>query len=242
MSYTPFNETAHVIRGNSNQNGIDISAVSNLLQGNEIRDPLRIRTGLLPFIGMRAIRVDENGLIDKSIEINDLGQNIRASTTAFIDTTERWTPVQIIQNDLSEGFLKELVTQQVIDEQRASEISVFEPNGLEVPFSSRGVKASINCDNPYLGSQLLSPKYHDAIGSSNFLDGQESILGLAVPSIQSSDKLLLMPYDDVKTDDADRFGINILIQDADLYDRYASQGFVYANNVRDSIAFGGLKD
>jgi len=242
MSYTPFNETHRVIRGNSNQNGSNITAVSQFLQGNEIRDPLRLRVGVLPYMSMRSIRVDEQGLIDKSIEINNLGQDINASTTAFIDTTEKWTPTQIIQNDLSVGHLKELVTQQVIDEQRTSDISVFEPNGLEVPFSSRGIKASINSSNAYVGSALLSPRYYDSLGNDSFLDGQERILGLAVPAIQSNSKLLLVPYDDSNSDDTDRFGINILNQEVDLYDRYASQGFVYAGNVRDSIAFGGLKD
>jgi hypothetical protein len=77
MSYTPFNESLHVIRGNSNQDGIDITPVSQLLQGNEIRDPLRLRKGVLPYMGMRSIRVDEQGLIDKSIEINDLGQDVK---------------------------------------------------------------------------------------------------------------------------------------------------------------------
>lgn len=242
MSYTPFDEVERVIRGNSNQDGSNISAVSQLLQGNEIRDPLRLRSGVLPYMGMRSIKVDEKGLLDKTLEINDIGQSIRSSTTAFLDTTERWTPVQIIQNDLSVGFLKELVTQQVIDEQRSSDISVFEPNGMEVPFSSRGVKSSINSSDSYKGAALLSPRYRDALGKDEFLDGQESILGIAVPSIQSSDYLLLVPYDDAKSDDTDRFNINILNQEVDLYDRYASQGFVYAGNVRDSIAFGGLKD
>lgn len=241
MSYTPFNEIAHVIRGNSNQDGINIEPVKQLLQGNEIRDPLLIRAGLLPLMGMRSIRIDEDGLIDKSIEINDLGQEIRESTTAFIDTTERWTPIQIIENDLAVGFLKELVTQQTLDEQRTSNISVFEPNGMEIPFSSRGIKSSIYSSDSRVGSSLLSSKYHDAIGINDFLDGQEEILGIAVPPIQTMQSLIQLPYDDSRTDATDRFGINILNQDVELYDRYAASGFVYADNARDSIAFGGLK-
>lgn len=242
MSYTPFNESAHLVRGNSSQDGIDILSIRQLLQGNEIRDPMRLRAGVLPYMSMRSIRVNDQGLIEKSIEINDLGQEIKASTSAFVDTTERWTPTQIIQGDLTEGFLKELVTQQVIDEEKYNALSVFEPDGLEVPYTARGTKASLNSSNPFVGSQLLSPRYHDALGQSDFLDGQETILGIAVPAIQSADSLKIVPYDDSNSDDTDRFGINILNDDVDLYDRYASQGFVYANNVRDSIAFGGLKD
>lgn len=241
MSYTPFNESQRIIRGNSNQDGSNIDAISQILQGNEIRDPLRLRVGVLPYMGMRSIRVDDKGLIDKTIEINDIGQGIKESTTAFVDTSERWTPVQIIQNDLSIGFLKELVTQQVIDEQKSSDISVFEPDGQEVPFSLRGTKASIDSSDAYRGSQLLSPRYRDAAGINSFLDGQERVLSLAVPGIQSSDTLLTVPYDDSSADDTDRFGINILNQSVDLYDRYAAQGFVYSDNTRDSIAFGGLK-
>lgn len=241
MSYTPFNETAHVIRGNSNQDGINTGAYLNILQGNEIRDPLKLRRGILPKIGLRSIRVDQDGFLDDSIEINDFGQNIKASTTFFIDTTERFTPIQIIQSDLSEGFLKELVTQQVIDEERFKDISIFEPYGIEIPFSSRGTKCSLNSCNPFVGSQLFSPKYHDALGKSDFLDGQETILDIVVPAIQSNDNLIMLPYNDEQTDATDRFGINILNQDVDLYDRYASQGFVYSNNTRDSIAFGDLK-
>jgi len=241
MSYTPFNENPGYKRNNTNKDGMDISPVEQLLQGNEIRDPLRLRVGVLPYMGMRAIRVNADGFIDKSLEINDVGQNVRASTTSFVDTTERWTPAQIIQSDLAEGFLKEIATQQEIDEQKSDIISVFEPDGLEVPFTSRGVKSSINSSNSYRGSPLMSQRYHDAKGKNDFLDGQEEILGIAVPAIQSTDNLILLSFDDAKTDDTDRFGINILNQDADLYDRYAAGGFVYSGNVRDSIAFGGLK-
>ncbi len=241
MSYTPFNESLHVIRGNSNQDGIDITPVSQLLQGNEIRDPLRLRKGLLPHMGMRSIRVDEQGLIDKSIEINDLGQDVKASTTAYVDTTERWTPAQIIQGDLAKSFLSELVTQQVIDEKNDGQISVFEPNGIEVPFSSRGFKGSLNGENEYMGTQLIDTKYQLLDGLDDFLDGQETILGISVPAILSMNDQLLKPFEDLRHDDTDRFGINILNQNVNLYDRYAAGGFVYAGNDRDSIAFGGLK-
>lgn len=241
MSYTPFNESLHVIRGNSNQDGIDITPVSQLLQGNEIRDPLRLRKGVLPYMGMRSIRVDEQGLIDKSIEINDLGQDVKSSTTAYVDTTERWTPTQIIQGDLAESFLSELVSQQVIDEKNDGQISVFEPDGIEVPYSLHGFKGSLNGENEYIGAQLLDSKYQLLDGLDDFLDGQEEILGIAVPAIQSMNDQLLKPYEDLRHDDTDRFGINILNQNVNLYDRYAAGGFVYAGNDRDSIAFAGLK-
>jgi hypothetical protein len=241
MSYTPFNESLHVIRGNSNQDGIDITPVSQLLQGNEIRDPLRLRKGLLPYMGMRSIRVDEHGLIDKSIEINDLGQDVKSSTTAYVDTTERWTPAQIIQGDLAESFLSELVTQQAIDEKNDGEVSIFEPDGVEVPFTARGTKSSVFSADSYRGWQPLDTKYQFLESQSEFLDGQEEILGIAVPQILSNNFDINLAFNDNNVDQTDRYGINILNQGVDLYNRYASSGFVYENNVRDSIAFGGLK-
>jgi hypothetical protein len=241
MSYTPFNESLLVIRGNSNQDGIDITPISQLIQGNEIRDPLRLRKGVLPYMGMRAIRVDEQGLLDKSIEINDLGQDIKSSTTSYVDTTERWTPTQIILGDLSESFLSELVTQQTINEKNDGQVSIFEPYGIEVPFSSRGAKGSLNGENEYIGTQLLDSRYQLLDGLDDFLDGQEEDLGLAIPAIQSMNDQILKPFEDLRHDDTDRFGINILNQNVNLYDRYAAGGFVYAGNDRDSIAFGGFK-
>ncbi len=242
MSYTPFNESPRPILKDTNKDGMNIQEIRNFLQGIELTNPLNLRKGLLPRLGLKTIRTNQDGFVDNGIEINDLGQEIKASTTAFTDTTERWTPAQIIQDDLSSVFLNELITQQVIDEEKYDGISIFEPNGMEVPFTSRGTKCSLNSSNPFYGSQLLSPKYHDVLGKSDFLDGQENILGIAVPAIQTTDHLISLPFDDIRTDESDRFGINILNQDIDQYDRYASQGFVYTNNVRDSIAFGGLKD
>jgi hypothetical protein len=158
-----------------------------------------------------------------------------------VDTTERWTPTQIIQGDLAESFLSELVTQQVIDEKNDGQISVFEPDGIEVPYALRGFKGSLNGENEYIGTQLLDSKYQLLDGLDDFLDGQEEILGIAVPAIQSMNDQLLKPFEDLRHDDTDRFGINILNQNVNLYDRYAAGGFVYAGNDRDSIAFAGLK-
>lgn len=241
MSYTPFNESLHVIRGNSNQDGIDILPVSQLLQGNEIRDPVRLRKGVLPYIGMRSIRVDEHGLIDKSIENTDLGQDVKTSTTPYVDTTERLTPTQIIQGDLSVGFLSELVTPQLINEKSDGQVSIFEPDGIEVPYALRGFKGSLNGENEYVGAQLLDSKYQLLDGLDDFLDGQEVILGISVPAIQSMNDQVLKPFEDPRHDDTDRFSINILNNNVNLYDRYAAGGFVYAGNDRDSIAFAGLK-
>lgn len=241
MSYTPFNEIARVIRGNSNQDGIDTTAYSNILQGIEIRDPLKLRRGILPKIGLRSITVGQQGFLDNTIEINDLGQNIKATTTNFVDTTERWTPAQILQGNLTPGFLRELVTQQTIDEKNDGEISIFEPDGVEVPFTARGTKSSVFSSDSCRGWQPLDEKYHFLPGADEFLDGQEEILQISVPQIQTSNLLNLLPFDDNTTDESDRFGINILNQAVDLYNRYAASGFTYGSNVRDSIAFGGLK-
>lgn len=241
MSYTPFNENAHVVRGNSSQDGIDIRPIANVMQGIEIRDPLRLRKGALPRVGMRAIRVDDAGFLDNSIEINDFGQRVKASTTHFVDTTERWTPTQILQADLAPGFLEELATQQAIDEKNDGEVSIFEPNGAEVPFTARGTKSSVFSADSYRGWQPLDTKYQFLESQSEFLDGQEEILGIAVPQILSNNFDINLAFNDNNVDQTDRYGINILNQGVDLYNRYASSGFVYENNVRDSIAFGGLK-
>jgi hypothetical protein len=241
MSFTPYNEVHVVVRGNPDSNGIDTRAVNAVLQGNEIRDPLQLHRRTIPYMGMRYIRTDENGLIDKSIEINDLGQSVRASTTAFVDTTEKWTPQQIIQGNLSPGFLRQLDTQQAREESNDGDVSVFEMYGIEVPFTSRGTKSSIESADPYRGWQNVSPSYVDLVGIDNFLDGQEVILGIPVPPIQEINKAVSSAYNDAETDDTDRFGINILNQNVNLYDRYAAGGFVYDSNTRDSIAFGGLK-
>lgn len=241
MSYTPFNESTHVVRGNSNQDGIDIRPISSVMQGIEIRDPLRLRKGVLPRVGMRAMRVDHEGFLDNTIEINDFGQNIKASTTVFVDTTERWTPAQILQGNLTQGFLRELVTQQEINEKNDGEVSIFEPNGMEVPFSARGTKSSVFSADSYRGWQPLDTKYQFLSSKSEFLDGQEEILRIAVPQILTNDFDENLPFNDNATDQTDRLGVNILNQDVDLYNRYASSGFVYEGNVRDSIAFGGLK-
>ena len=241
MSYTPFNENAPVVRGNSNQDGIDIRPIANVMQGIEIRDPLRLRKGVLPRVGMRAIRVDNAGFLDNSIEINDFGQRVKASTTHFVDTTERWTPTQILQGNLTPGFLEELATQQAIDEKNDGEVSIFEPDGVEVPFTARGTKSSVFSADSYRGWQPVDSKYQFIAGEDEFLDGQETILQIAVPQIQTLNFQSSLPFDDNDVDDTDRFGINILNQDVDLYNRYASSGFVYQDNLRDSIAFGGLK-
>jgi hypothetical protein len=241
MPFKPFSETSLIIRGNSNKNGINTGAVNHLLQGNEIRDPLKLRRGIVPFMGMRQISVDEKGLLDHSIEINDLGQDIKASTTAFVDTTERLTPTQILMSD-TDLFLNELVTQQTIDEKSDGLISIFEPNGIEIPFSLRGAKGSVFSEDEYRGWQPIDSSYQFVPGLDEFLDGQEEILEIAVPSIQSTNDVCNLPYNDARQDDTDRFGINILNQNVDLYNRYASNGFTYGNNVRDSLAYGGLKD
>ena len=241
MAYTPFNEVARAIRGNSNQDGIDTRAYTNILQGIEIRDPLKVKRGVLPKMSMRSIRVDQDGFLDNTIEANDLGQNVHVSTTNFVDTTEKWTPTQIIQNNLASTFLNELVTSQLKDEENDGEISVFSPNGLEVPFTARGTKSSIFGADSYRGWQPVDSKYQFIAGEDEFLDGQETILQIAVPQIQTLNFQSSLPFDDNDVDDTDRFGINILNQNVNLYDRYAAGGFVYSGNDRDSIAFGGLK-
>lgn len=241
MSYTPFKENAQIVRGNSNQDGIDIRSIENIMQGIEVRDPLRLRKGVLPRVGMRAIRVDQDGFLDNTIEINDFGQSTKASTTCFVDTTEKWTPAQILESNISPTFLNELVTQQTIDEKRDGEISIFEPNGLEIPFTAQGTKSSVFSADSYRGWQPLDSKYQFLTDESEFLDGQEEILGIAVPQILSNNFDKSLPYDDNINDQTDRYGINILNQEVDLYNRYASSGFIYESNVRDSIAFGGLK-
>lgn len=241
MSYTPFNESKQPISRDSNQDGISIRAYSNIMQGVEIRDPLRLRRGVLPKIGLKSIKIDQDGFVDNTLEINDLGQNIKASTSFFVDTTEKWTPVQILQNNLAEGFLKEIATRQNLEEDNDGKISVFAPNGNEIPFAAHGTKSSVFSSDPYRGWQPIDNKYQLISGVDEFLDGQEEILKISVPQIQSTNFLNLEPFSDNIVDDTDRFGINILNQEVDLYNRYAASGFVYDNNVRDSIAFGGLK-
>lgn len=241
MSYTPFKENVQPVRRNSNQDGINIRPIENIMQGIEIRDPLRLRKGVLPRVGMRSIRVTDDGFLDNTIEINDFGQNVKSSTTFFIDTTERLSPVQILQGNLSQGFLRELATQQEIDEKNDGEVSVFEPDGFEVPFTARGTKSSVFSADSYRGWKPLDEKYQFLTTKSEFLDGQEVILGIAVPQIITNDVEKSLPFNDNNTDQTDRFGINILNQGVDLYNRYASSGFVYEGNVRDSLAFGGLK-
>lgn len=241
MSFKPYNDNPYPISRNTDKDGIATKSVERLIQGVEIRDPLLLRRGILPKMGMRQIRVDEKGFLDNTIEMNDLGQDVKTSTTAFIDTTERVLPTQIVNNDLAESFLNELVTQQVIDEKRDGVVSVFETFGIEVPYSLRGAKSSLNGENEYVGTQLIESNYVLLRGLDDFLDGQEEILGIAVPPIQSTNDQVLLPYDDARQDDTDRFGINILNQNVNLYDRYASNGFVYGGNSRDSIAFFDLK-
>lgn len=241
MSYTPFNEIARPNRGNSNQDGIDTRLYTNIMQGIEIRDPLKLRRGILPKIGMKSIRVDQDGFLDNTIEVNDLGQSFKASTTNFVDTTEKWSPVQIIQDNLAPEFLNELATEQQKNEQNDGEINIFSPNGLEVPFTARGTKSSVFSADSYRGWQPLDVKYQMLTSEDEFLDGQDVILQIAVPQIQSINFQTVLPYDDNDADETDRLGINILNQEVDLYNRYAASGFVYESNVRDSIAFGGLK-
>ena len=241
MSFEPFDETTATPVNDANQNGIDIRGVQNLLQGIEISNPLNFQRGFLPRMSMRYMRNDRDGLVDNTLEVLDLGQDVKSSSGRFIDTTERLTPVQIVQNSLSDVFLNELVDQQYIDEQNDGVISVFTPNGLEVPFSSRGVQSSIYCEDPYRGSQIIDSSYRLNSGLDEFLDGQEVQLNIPVPQIQSMNDLSLDAYNDAASDDTDRLGINILNSNVNLYDRYSSNGFTYSNNVRDSIAFGDLK-
>lgn len=241
MSFVPFDETTTVPTNDANQNGIDIRGIQNLLQGVEISNSLNFQRGFLPRMSMRYMRNDKNGLVDNTLEVLDLGQDVKASTSYFTDTTERLTPIEIVQSNLAEVFLNELVDQQFIDEQNDGVISVFSPNGLEAPFSSRGIQSSIYCEDPYRGSQIIDSSYRLNSGLDEFLDGQEVQLGVQVPQIQSTNDLSLDPYNDATSDDTDRLGINILNSNVNVYDRYSSNGFTYSNNVRDSIAFGDLK-
>lgn len=241
MSFDPFNETPAIIINNANQNGIDIRSVLYYLQGVEISNPLNIQRGFLPRMSMRYTRINNAGLTDNTLEVLDLGQDIKASTGYFIDETERLTPVQIIQNNLADLFLNNIADQQFIDEQNDGVISIFSPNGLETPFSLRGAKSSVHCEDPYRGSQIIDSSYRLNDGLDEFLDGQEVQLNIAVPQVQSTNDLTLEAYNDATSDDTDRFGINILNSNVNLYDRYSSNGFTYSNNVRDSIAFGDLK-
>lgn len=241
MPFTPYNDNPQPVSRSTNKDGISIKSVERFMQGIEITDPYYLRRGVLPKIGMRPLKVDDKGFLDNSIEINDLGQDIKVSTTSFVDTTERVQPQQIANNNIAESFLSELVTQQVIDEKRDGTISVFETFGIEVPYTLRGAKSSLNGENEYIGTQLIESNYRLLNGLDDFLDGQEEILGIAVPAIQSMNDQSLLPFSDDRQDDTDRFGINILNQNVNLYDRYASNGFVYGGNTRDSIAFFDLK-
>jgi hypothetical protein len=241
MSYTPYNDNPSPTNRSTDKDGISIKNIERYVQGIEIRDPLKLRRGIIPKMGMRHPRVDESGFLDNSLEINDFGQDIKASTSAFVDTTERILPANLVNNDIAESFLNELVTQQVIDEKNDGTISVFSTFGIEVPYSLRGTKSSLNGENEYVGTQLVESNYRLLKGLDDFLDGQEEVLGIAVPAIQSTNDQVLLPYDDGRHDDTDRFGINILNQNVNLYDRYASNGFVYGGNSRDSIAYFDLK-
>ena len=241
MSFVPYNDSPATIRRNTDKNGMAIEQVLGHLQGVEIRDPLRLRRGILPKIGLRSPKLDEKGLIDNTFDLNDFGQDVKVSTTSFVDATERVLPKQLIGNDIAESFLNELVTQQVIDEKNDGTISVFSTFGIEVPYSLRGTKSSLNGENEYVGTQLIESSYRLLDGLDDFLDGQEEVLGIAVPAIQSTNDQVLLPYNDGRHDDTDRFGINILNQNVNLYDRYASNGFVYGGNSRDSIAYFDLK-
>jgi hypothetical protein len=243
MSYKPFNETpTPSIRNTSTANGIDVRQVVPFLQGVEIRDPLKFRRGNIPFMGARTPIIQSDGTLDLTIGYSDLGQDIKISTTPFTDTTEKFTPPEIIINRLAEGFLSELVDQQRIDEKQDSTIDVFSPYGLEVPFSARGTKASLWGDDPWIGTQIMSPSYRSTYNSNEFLDGQDVILGVSVPDVQTQSDVEILPFNDGIVDQTDRFGLNILNSDVELYDSFAAAGFVYSNNQRDSIAFGGLKD
>ena len=243
MSIKPFNDSpTPVVRNDATRNGINTADVVRLLQGVEIRDPLKFRRGNVPFLSTKSFRVDEQGLIDYGIDVNNLGQDIKISTQPFKDTTERLTPTQLIQENSAEDFLSELINQQVIDEKQDSTIDIFSPYGLEVPYSARGTKASLNGDDPWVGTQVMSPSYRSLYNANEFLDGQDVVLGVSVPDVQSQSDVMSEPFNDGIVDQTDRFGLNILNNDVELYDRFAAGGFVYSNNQRDSIAFGGLKD
>lgn len=243
MSYKPFNDSPRPVpRNSSTRNGNNITDVVRLLQGVEIRDPLKFKRGNLPFLSTKSFKVNDLGLIDYGIEVNNLGQDIKLSTQPFKDTTERLTPAQLIQENSAEDFLSELVDQQRIDEKQDSTVDIFSPYGLEIPYSARGSKASLWGDDPWIGTQMMSPSYRSLYNANEFLDGQDVLLGVSVPDVQSQSDVMSEPFDDGIVDQTDRFGLNILNNDVELYDRFAAGGFVYANNQRDSIAFGGLKD
>ena len=243
MSFKPFDETPlPPVRSDATKNGINIIDVKKFMQGVEIRDSLNLRRGNLPLVSSGQTKITQTGLVDHGIEVRDLGQDIKSSTTIFTDTTERWTPAQLIENRLTEAYLSELVDQQRIDEKQDSTIDVFSPYGLEVPFSSRGTKASLWGDDPWIGTQIISPSYRSTYNSNEFLDGQDVILGVSVPDVQTQSDVEILPFNDGIVDQTDRFGLNILNSGVELYDRFAAAGFVYSNNQRDSIAFGGLKD
>jgi hypothetical protein len=241
MSFKPYDDSPNPVSRSTSEDGISIRNIERVMQGIEIRDPYLLRRGILPKMSMRQIRIDEKGFLDNSFDLNDLGQDIKVSTTPFVDTTERVLPSQLVNNDIAESFLSELVTQQVIDEKRDGVISVFETFGIEVPYSLRGAKCSLNGENEYVGTQLIESNYRLLKGLDDFLDGQEEILKIAVPAIQSTNDQILLPFNDSQHDDTDRFGINILNQNVNLYDRYAANGFVYGGNSRDSIAYFDLK-
>lgn len=243
MSFKPFNETPPpVVRNDAIKNGVNTIDVKKFMQGVELRDSLNYRRGNIPFLSSNGVKFQADSLIDHGIEIRDLGQDIKKSTSLFTDTTERWTPAQLIELKLTEDYLSELVDQQRIDERQDSTIDVFSPFGLEVPYSARGVKASLWGDDPWIGTQLMSPSYRPTYNSNEFLDGQDVVLGVSVPDIQAQSDVTILPFNDDIQDQTDRFGLNILNSDVELYDRFAAAGFVYTNNQRDSIAFGGLKD
>lgn len=243
MSFKPFNESPPpAVRNSATKNGINITDVKKFMQGVEVRDSTSLFRGNLPFVASNSIKVTSEGLLDHSIEIRDLGQDIKKSTSPFKDTTERWSPSQIIEYKIADDYLSELVNQQRIDEKQDSTVDVFSPYGLEVPYSARGTKASLWGDDPWIGTQQMSPSYRSTYNADEFLDGQDVLLGVSVPDIQSQSDVMVLPFNDSIVDQTDRFGLNILNSDVELYDRFAAAGFVYSNNQRDSIAFGGLKD
>jgi hypothetical protein len=241
MSFKPYSDSPAPVNRNTDKDGISIEQIVGFAQGIEIKDPLKLRRGLLPKIGIRSIQVDEEGFVDSTFELSDIGQDIKVSTTPFVDATEKIAPSMFINNNLIETFLNELVTQQVIDEKFDSTVSIFETFGVEIPYASRGTKSSLNGENEYVGAQIIESSYKLLVGLDDFLDGQEEILGIAVPAIQSINDQVMLPFNDSNQDDTDRFGINILNQNVNLYDRYASNGFVYGGNSRDSIAYFDLK-
>lgn len=243
MSFKPFNETpAPAVRNDAIKNGVDIKDVKKFMQGVEIRDALNYRRGNIPFMSSNGIKVQLDGLVDHGIEIRDFGQDIKKSASLFTDTTEKWTPVQLIESKMTEDFLAELVDQQRIDEKQDSTVDVFSPFGLEIPYSARGTKLSLWGDDPWVGTQMMSPSYRSLYNANEFLDGQDVLLGVSVPDVQTQSDVMSDPFNDGIVDQTDRFGLNILNSDVELYDRFAAAGFVYSNNQRDSIAFGGLKD